>query len=281
MKARSVRIEHWMKSGMIVLVAACVLAGCWGRHSAALSQQGADAVLWQRSSAEAYLLYQQGFDLATARLEANVAEVNEEQKMLDSSHWIRRPLAVIVDIDETVLDNSPYYVDAISRGRTFSETDWKAWTDRASAKALPGAKMFLDHAAAKGCEVFYITNRGRVEKESTLRNLKQAGLPFADETHLLLMGGSTNKTERRAGVAATHRVVLLVGDQLRDFDERFKDRGVNNGKNAVDALADTLSRYFVLVPNPMYGTFRDAIQGNGTEADKLARMKAWFENNGY
>jgi predicted secreted acid phosphatase len=72
-----------------------------------------------------------------------------------------------------------------------------------------------------------------------------------------------------------------VGDQLRDFDERFKDRSVNSGKATVDALADSLSKYFILLPNPMYGTYRDAVQGKGTEAEKHARMKEWFQRNGH
>ena len=67
-----------------------------------------------------------------------------------------------------------------------------------------------------------------------------------------------------------------MGDQLRDFDERFKDRSVNYGKDLVDAMADTLSRYFILLPNPMYGTYRDALQGKGTDAEKYALAMPWM-----
>ena len=274
----------------VILVGAALLTGCAGvrfssgsspDHSALIAQNGVDAVLWQNTSAEAYLLYEQVYELATWKLEARLTELDEEQQMTDSAQWIRRPLAVIVDIDETVLDNSPYQVNAIRRGRTFDLDDWRQWTDKAIAKACPGALAFLENAKAWGCEVFYITNRDVREKASTLKNLKDLGFPFADEQHLLLMDGTSDKTERRARVAATHRVVLLVGDQLRDFDERFKDRSVNFGRDAVDAMSDTLSDYFILLPNPMYGTWRDAIHGKGTDAEKLARMNAWFEGKGY
>lgn len=201
--------------------------------------------------------------------------------MVDSTEWDRRPLAVIVDIDETVLDNSPYQVSAVRDGRTFDQATWREWTDRAEAKACPGALSFLRFARSSGCEVFYITNRDIREKASTLKNLEDLGFPNADEQHLLLMEGTSDKTERRARVRATHNVVLLAGDQLRDFDERFKERSANYGRDAVDAMSDSLWQYFILLPNPMYGTWRDAVQGKGTDAEKLARMKSWFAINGY
>ena len=72
-----------------------------------------------------------------------------------------------------------------------------------------------------------------------------------------------------------------MGDQLRDFDERFKDRSVNMGRDRVDALGDTLMQYFILLPNPMYGTYRDAVQGKGSDAEKYERMRTWFEQNSY
>jgi 5'-nucleotidase (lipoprotein e(P4) family) len=274
-----------MKNWIILLAGVGVVVGCRTArtlpyevpqatapavdHAALLSVQGADAVLWQNTSAEAYRIYLQGYELARLRLAENLRTPDP------------RPKAVIVDIDETVLDNSPYQVNAVRQGRTFDQAEWKAWTDKASAKASPGALDFLRHAREQGCEVFYITNRDIREKASTLKNLVDLGFPFADEGHLLLMDGTSDKTERRARVASTHRIVLLVGDQLRDFDERFKDRTVEYGRPLVDAMADTLRQYFILLPNAMYGTYRDAIQGKGTDAEKYARMQAWFELNGY
>ena len=234
-----------------------------------LAQYGYDAVLWQHASAEAYRLQQQGYELARIRLAENLKVTDE------------RPPAVIVDIDETVLDNSPYQVDMASKGAIYDQATWLKWTNAAQASAVPGAVAFLKEAQAKGCTIFYITNRDVRERASTLKNLDSLTFPFADADHLLLMEGTSDKTERRARVVNSHHVVLLVGDQLRDFDERFKDRSVRNGKATVDALADTLSRYFVLLPNPMYGTYRDAVQGKGTDAEKQGNVKNWFRNNAH
>lgn len=262
-----------------LLVLFPLLFGCGAERR--LAEQGADAVLWQNASAEAYWLYQQGYELAGSKLRSNLSELADEEQMVDPSDVDRSPCAVVVDVDETVLDNSPYQVNTIRWGRTFDPADWKAWTDQARARALPGALEFLQEVEGSGCEVFYITNRDTTEMASTLRNLDSLHFPFADEDHLLLMEGTSDKTARRARVAATHHVLLLVGDQLRDFDEAFKDRTYNHGKEVVDTMSDSLMHYFVLLSNPMYGTYRDAVQGRGGAAERLARMRDFFEHNGY
>ena len=241
--------------------------------AAQLSVQGADAVLWQNSSAEAYRLFQQGYELARLKLDMNMARMKAK--------GVQGPYAVVVDVDETVLDNSPYQVEIISEKRTFDQDSWRVWTDKASAKACPGSLEFLKYAHGIGCEVFYVTNRDARERASTTTNLGSLGFPNVDDPHLLLMEGSSDKTERRAKVSSTHRILLLVGDQLRDFDEGFKDRKENYGKGVVDIMSDTLAGYFILLPNPMYGTYRDAVQGKGADAEKQRNMDEWFRTNGY
>jgi len=242
-------------------------------HAAQLSMQGADAVLWQNTSAEAYRLFQQGYELARLKLDANLAK----QKAVKSTE----PFAVVVDVDETVLDNSPYQVELVKKHTVYDQDSWKQWTDKANAKACPGALEFLTYAKGAGCEVFYITNRDKREQASTLKNLNDLGFPNSDAKHLLLMEGTSDKTDRRAKVDSTHRIVLFVGDQLRDFDEGFKDRKLNYGKGIVDSKHDTLMQYFILLPNPMYGTYRDAVQGKGSDMEKQQQMDKWFQENGY
>jgi len=277
--------RHERLTARMLVIAVLVMAACHGSRTVTVvapppppvypdwqqrtALQNADAAIYQHASAECSRLYEQCYELARMRLDA----------ALEHPHTL--PPAVIVDVDETVLDNSAYQVTNIARGRSYTPATWNEWALMGSAKALPGALAFLRYAESRGCEVFYITNREPRERASTLRNLDSLGFPFADEAHLLLMEGSSDKTERRARVRSTHEVVLLVGDQLRDFDERFKDRSVNSGKDIVEAMADSLSRYFVLLPNPMYGTYRDAVQGKGTDAEKLARMRAWFGSEGH
>lgn len=250
-------------------------------HGTGLSQQSVDAVLWQNASAEAYHLYKQGFALAQWKLELNIMDLHEAERNADPQLLSDKPMAVIVDVDETILDNSPYELHLIRTGTTFTPGTWKEWTAKASAEALPGALEFVRFARSMECEVFYITNRDRSEQEATLKNLNDLGFPFADEEHLLPMSGSSDKTGRRASVAATHQVMLMVGDQLTDYDEVFKDRSRNHGKDLTEGMMSKLWRYFVLLPNPMYGTWRDAITGKGRAEEKLERTRSFIEGNAY
>lgn len=229
-----------------------------------LSQQNVDAAIYQHFAAETHRLFQQGYELARIRLDANLAR----------PHTL--PPAVVVDIDETVLDNSPYQVTNAALGRTYAPNTWKEWTAKASAEALPGAVEFLNYAAGQGCAVFYISNREVDEGAATIRNLQTEGFPMADSAHVLLMSTTSDKTTRRDAVARTHYIALLAGDQLRDFDEGFKDRSVDHGKALVNAQRDTLERYFIMLPNPMYGTWLDEVSGkplDGKPASKAAVLR--------
>ena len=231
----------------------------------ALSQQNVDAVIYQHSSAEVYRLYQQCFELAHLRLLQN----------LDRPH--DKPPAVVVDIDETVLDNSPFQMTNVAQGRTYTPKNWSDWTARAEAKATPGSVEFLNDAARKGCQIFYITNRSAAEQAATIRNLRALSFPTVDEKHVLCMDGNdTDKTKRREQVRTKWFIALLVGDQLRDYDERFKDRAMDNGRPMVDAMRDSLSTWFIMLPNPMYGTWLDAVSGK-TDSVKVSRKSAWFD----
>ena len=238
-------------------------------HGALLSQQAVDAVIWQATSAEAHRLFQQGYELARIRLDENMKQL------------YGMPPAVVVDVDETVLDNSPYEVTAVAISRTYLDSSWTQWVAMRKAMPLPGSVEFLTYAAGRGCEIFYVTNRNADHKDATVANLQQAGFPMADNAHVFTAEGTTDKTMRRKAISMDYDIKLVIGDQLRDFDEVFKDRWDNYGRPQVDAMQDTLRKYFVLLPNPMYGTWRDAISGNGSDAEKLEAIRNYFEKNAY
>ena len=249
----------------------------------ALSQQNADAAIYQHTSAEIHRLFQQCYELARLRLDAN----------LSKPHVL--PAAVIMDIDETVLDNSPYQITNVAKGRTFNQATWAEWTARAEAKALPGSLDFLRYAKSRGCSIYYISNRSAAEKEATIKNLATLGFPDADDRHVLCMdkpqvptsSGTSDKTERRAQVKAGHYIALLCGDQLRDFDESFKDRATDFGRQRVEAMNDTLTNYFIMLPNAMYGTWLDAVSlptgqaGGKADSLKLDLKQNFFSKHAY
>jgi 5'-nucleotidase (lipoprotein e(P4) family) len=229
------------------------------------------AVAWYQNSGEMMALYYQGFNIARQRLDESV-NANKENK----------PLAVVVDIDETMLNNSPF--DASLIHKTDNLSGWYGWTSKASAKALPGALEFAKYAQSKQVEIFYITNRDDKERASTLKNLENVGFPYATDDHLLTKsdlsystGNTSSKKGRRTKVAENHEIILLIGDNLNDFSEIFEDRSVNNGKEAVEKNRKQFGQKFIILPNPIYGAwekplydYRDSL----TDEDKTRLLKA-------
>lgn len=206
------------------------------------------AVLWVQRSGEYRALCHQAFNLARRVLD-------EELK----ANPAPKKRAVVVDVDETVLDNSPYQARLIKMRQGYATATWRQWVDLARAEALAGAVEFLKHAAARGVEVFYISNRRVEEHAGTLANLRAKGFPHADDAHLLLRTTESSKAKRRAAVGATHEIVLLMGDNLNDFTEAFDGKDTATRIAEVDRLAKEFGRRFILLPNPLYGDFEDSI----------------------
>ncbi|HEY0272452.1 MAG TPA: HAD family acid phosphatase, partial [Chitinophaga sp.] len=113
------------------------------------------AALWQQRSAEYKALCWQAYQVAALRLDQDLAQPHE------------KPLAVVTDIDETVLDNSPNTVHQALQGKGYTQQDWEAWTAKAAADTVPGALTFFRYAAAKGIDIFYISNRSETERAAT------------------------------------------------------------------------------------------------------------------
>ena len=216
-----------------------------------LSKHKVMSTLWFQQSAEMEASYLQAYTWAKFLVDAKLDTMDAAS-----------PKGVVLDIDETVLDNSPNEVRLIREGQTFGSKTWKEWTDQARAKALPGALDFTKYATEKGVEVFYISNRKLNELEATLINLQNLGFPNADSTHVLLQGESGDKTERRSIVQSKVDIILFVGDNLTDYSEDFADRGADLGKELVRLRASEWLYEFVMLPNPTYGEWEKAIYKN-------------------
>lgn len=209
------------------------------------------STLWYQRASECRALYYQAFNFAKHSLVANLADSKND-----------KPKAVVVDIDETVLDNSPFEAYSVRTGKPYSKELWHEWTGKAAAQATPGALAFLKFAESKGVETFYISNRSVSEMAVTLQNLKALGFPFADEAHILLKTDTSVKTVRRNKVSETHDILILAGDNIGDFDELFEDRSQNFGFETVDAHKAEFGKRFIILPNPMYGSWeRVAFKG--------------------
>jgi 5'-nucleotidase (lipoprotein e(P4) family) len=171
------------------------------------------AVLWQQASGERRALALQAFALARMMLDRDLV-MNRRP---------RKPRAIIVDLDETILDNNRYEGMLLKNRQNYPQ-GWTDWINRAEATAVPGAVEFLRYAASHRVQVFYITNRKESLKQSTATNLKKLGFPDVNEQTLLMQTDPENssKEPRRQSIAAKYRIVLLMGDDLNDFAEVFE-----------------------------------------------------------
>lgn len=212
-----------------------------------LREQNTMSVLWFQKSGEAKALYYQGYNIGKLRLE----------EILKHKRNGKKP-AIVLDIDETVLDNSPYHAWMVRTGKG-DMLDWSDWFERAEAKPLPGALDFLKFADSKGVAIYYISNRMEAQKEATIKNLRQVGAPQADGEHVLLMqDGELGKETRRKHVAKTHEIVLLFGDNLNDF-KGFDQLSASERINRVEQDYNDYGNKLILFPNPMYGDWELAI----------------------
>ncbi|HEY6503638.1 MAG TPA: 5'-nucleotidase, lipoprotein e(P4) family, partial [Chitinophagaceae bacterium] len=205
---------------------------------------------FQQRAAEYKALCIQAYNIAHLRL--------EEALKIPSA----KPKAIITDIDETFLDNSPYAVHRALQGKDYDSPSWQEWTDKGIADTLTGALAFFNYAAVNNVEVFYITNRKEAERKGTLQNLQHYRFPFADEKHLILRKDVSSKEQRRQQVAAGYEIVLLLGDNLADFSVLFDTKTTEQRTANVQQLAAEFGKKFIVLPNANYGGWEDAVYGN-------------------
>ncbi len=204
------------------------------------------ATIFQQRVAEYKALCFQAFNIAKLRLDNYKPASN-------------KPRAIITDIDETILDNSPYQAKQGLRGKDYEPVSWKEWTDKASADTVPGAAAFLKYAASKGVTVFYVTNRTEKEKPSTIKNLQKFNLPNADEAHFMAKKDTSSKEARRQAVFATHEIMLLLGDNLADFSSLFDKRNETERMRNTSFSAADFGDRFIVLPNPVYGDWESSM----------------------
>jgi 5'-nucleotidase (lipoprotein e(P4) family) len=230
------------------------------------------AILWTQTSAEKAALSYQAFSLARLRLDQDF-RANRNRR-------VKR--AVIVDVDETVLDNSRYQAKLAKEQKPFEAKTWTDWCNRAEATALPGAVEFLRYANSRGVRVFYITNRRVGEKDGTARNLRALGFPDVNDDTLLVRTDGSTKEPRRQSVAAKYRIVLLMGDNLNDFAEVFeKSKTIDSRLTAAEQNKNQFGSRFIVLPNPMYGAWEDAVYGEGRSTDEQKAEKRRMTLRGY
>jgi len=212
------------------------------------------AVLWTQSSGEYRALSYQAYALARLRLDQYLRQRKSERTR-------RRPPAVVVDVDETILNNSRFQAELIKRDQPYDSASWQAWCERAEADAVAGAVPLLNYAARRGVRVFYITNRRPAEKPGTIRNLQKLNFPGVSEETVMVRERdmSSSKESRRQSVRSHYDIALLMGDNLNDFNDDFAGKSITDRSAQVDREQAEFGSSFIVLPNPMYGDWEDAI----------------------
>ena len=203
-----------------------------------------EAIRWVRVSAEHRALFLQVFAAASDRVRELAASRARDT-------W-----AVILDADETILDNSEYQRRRAVQGLGFTSETWDAWVREEEATALPGAVAFLTLVRELGGRIAIVTNREDYVCDETRRNL--IALELAHDVVLCRVKGASDKNPRfdaiRRGTAAPNlgplEVVAWIGDNILDFPALTQD--VRN--RDADAFSAFGRSYFML-PNPMYGSW--------------------------
>ena len=222
------------------------------------AQQLADAeymaLLWMRTSAEYRALCYQGYNAALMAI---------DRAQADPAARSGKPLAIVLDCDETVTDNTRAMAASVADGNgRFNALWWRATVHEGRSEALPGAVEFLNEVARRGVAIFYVSNRwSEVNYEPTIENLKALGFPSVDAEHVLLMEDRkmSDKQPRFDRITEDYDVVVYMGDNAGDLP--LGTKGMNRAARnaAIDAAQEEFGTQYIVFPNPAYGSWVSAL----------------------
>src|SRR5262245_6415140 len=262
------RVRHPLTALALTIVLAGGLSACGIMEGNKSSGAAADvpandnlnAVLWTQQSVEfkgnaeaAYVLARIRLDQALKDRKWTGAPAEQTEK------YGKLPPAVVLDVDETLLDNSRYQAWNVVAGTSFDPKTWAAFVNSKSSLPIPGALEFTQYAAKKGVTVFYVTNRSKEEEPATRENLEMYGFPLSDKIDTLLTAGEqpdwkSAKGTRRAFIAKDYRILLDIGDNFGDFVDAYKGSEDERQKIWEDNKA-RWGREWIVIANPTYGSF--------------------------
>jgi 5'-nucleotidase (lipoprotein e(P4) family) len=192
-------------------------------------------VRWVRESGEYATLCTQTFQLAQDAVREQIKNANGKK------------MAVVMDLDETVMDNSLYQVERHRQGLGFTQNSWSDWVKRENAELVPGAKSFIDFLRKQPVRLIFLSNRMNENLAATKSNLRKLGVLKADDLFLLRIDKQDTKIKRRAEItggkarmkkAGSFLVIAYFGDSLGDFPPSTKK---------------AFGKTHFMLPNPMYG----------------------------
>lgn len=245
-----------------------------------------NAVLWAQTSIEAQAAAVGAYALAKIRLDEALADPTWTAATEQTGDYKDLPPAVILDVDETVLNTSAYQARGIADNVGFDPKTWTRYVNTKVDTAIPGALDFAHYAASKGVKVFYVTNRTKEEEPATAEHLKALGFPMGENVDTLLTAKeqpdwSSSKGTRRAAIAKDYRILVLIGDNFGDFSDAYKAT-VEERQKSYDDAKDRWGRSWIVIANPVYGSFETSPYGNDYKVPpeerhrlKVEALKPW------
>ncbi len=247
------------------------------------------ATLYLQTAAEHKALSVMAYRAAENMLDAALGDENWTAALEQSGEFASLPPGVVFDVDETVLDNSPYQATLISEGLSYRSEHWDRWVAEARAPAVAGAVAFSRAARSRGVTLLYVTNRRCIARQpggdpcpqraETIANLVRAGFPAPEPGNVYLRSAEfdfeRDKGSRRAAFARRFRILMLFGDDLGDFLSGVKDEGVDMTRRdaLVQDYADRWGRSWFVLPNPSYGSWLDVLGKN-----PASHLRPWQDN---
>ena len=240
------------------------------------------ATLFVQNSAESYTNSLSIYKAAEDQLEKVVENTKVSAAIEQTESFSGKPPAVILDVDQTVLDNIAYQARLIETN-TYYPQGWKEWCEEEQADYMPGVESFLNKASELGVEVFFITNRDVNVELATKNNLEKLGFKFTKNLDQLLMKNEkpnwgSNKNSRRSLVAENYRIVMMIGDNLGDFVDGSDNKASAEVRlKAAKKYSEMWGKYWFMLANPTYGDWENTIIDFKYEIPRSEQLKIKLE----
>lgn len=242
------------------------------------SHRGLDANLYIQTSAEYRAACYQAYQLAALRLKESL-----DRSSADSARASK--YAVVMDLDETVLDNSAFQSWMLRSNLAYDQRWFDRWEQYGGhlVGLVPGAKEFILDAEQQGVTVFHVSNRNGRYRGNTKQLLARLGIPIQSDAQLKLSTTTSDKTARRKEIEQSgYEILLYVGDNLRDFDEQFRapnlagqstsaelEHAIEARKSIVDQTKANFGTKWILLPNPAYGEWTKPLGRGERDFERL------------
>jgi acid phosphatase len=273
---------------LLVLVGGALVLSATAADAEGVPQNdNLNATLWTQNSAEFKANAMGMYKLAELMLDRALADKSWTAAPIEQTgDYQNKPAAVMLDVDETVLDNSLYQAWMVRSDGHFSSKTWVPFVRSEQSLPVPGSLEFIKAARSKGVKVFYVSNRKAPQEQATRNNLKALGYPIDETEDTVLLKGEkedwgSKKGTRRTVITENYRLVMVVGDNFGDFMDGYK--GSIEERHALAAANNDLwGSKWIVIANPTYGSWESAAFGHNYKQSgderrqlKLDALTSW------